>query len=103
MTMNTFGINNLPDMTDAYKLVQEKAKKDYKNFTSLGQEVAFGTIGNASTSEGVFWEVMNASAVLELPVLMSIWDDDYGISVDNSYQTTKSSISESIFVFNSSK
>ncbi len=59
-----------------------------------GDEVAFGTIGDASTSEGHFWETMNAAGVLQVPMAMSVWDDGYGISVPNSLQTTKSSISE---------
>ncbi|MFY7930456.1 MAG: thiamine pyrophosphate-dependent dehydrogenase E1 component subunit alpha, partial [Oligoflexus sp.] len=63
-------------------------------FSRSGQEVAFGTIGNASTSEGIFWETLNAAGVLEVPVVISIWDDEYGISVPNKYQTTKESISK---------
>lgn len=63
-------------------------------FSDNGNEVAFGTIGNASTSEGPFWEVMNAACVLQVPMLMSIWDDGYGISVPASYQTAKENISE---------
>ena len=67
---------------------------DVKNFSKSGSEVAFGTIGNASTSEGLFWETMNAAGVLQVPLLMSVWDDGYGISVPAKYQTTKESISE---------
>jgi len=59
-----------------------------------GNEVAFGTIGDASTSEGHFWETINAAGVLQVPMAMSVWDDGYGISVPNKLQTTKSSISE---------
>ncbi len=59
-----------------------------------GDEVAFGTIGDASTSEGHFWETINAAGVLQVPVAMSVWDDGFGISVPNKLQTTKSSISE---------
>ncbi len=59
-----------------------------------GDEVAFGTIGDASTSEGHFWETINAAGVLQVPMAMSVWDDGFGISVPNSLQTTKSSISE---------
>ncbi|MFW7381074.1 MAG: alpha-ketoacid dehydrogenase subunit alpha/beta [Oligoflexus sp.] len=73
---------------------QNKALKDTKNFSNQGHEVAFGTIGNASTSEGIFWECLNAACVLELPLVISVWDDDYGISVPNRYQTTKESISK---------
>lgn len=63
-------------------------------FSVNGDEVAFGTIGNASTSEGLFWETMNAAGVLQVPLLISVWDDEYGISVPARYQTTKQSISK---------
>ena len=63
-------------------------------FSHQGNEVAFGTIGNASTSEGVFWECLNAAGVLQVPMAVSVWDDGYGISVPTKYQTTKESISE---------
>jgi 2-oxoisovalerate dehydrogenase E1 component len=62
-------------------------------FSDKGNEVAFATIGDASTSEGVFWETLNAAGVLQVPLLISVWDDGYGISVPKSYQTTKESIS----------
>jgi 2-oxoisovalerate dehydrogenase E1 component len=65
-----------------------------RNFSDAGNEIAFGTIGNASTSEGLFWEAMNAAGVLQIPMLMSVWDDDYGISVHAKHQTTKQSISK---------
>ncbi|PLW97771.1 MAG: transketolase [Marinilabiliales bacterium] len=71
-------------------------KKEFAKFSVKGNEVAFGTIGDASTSEGHFWEVMNAAAVLQVPVAMSVWDDGYGISVPKKYQTAKSSISEAL-------
>jgi pyruvate/2-oxoglutarate/acetoin dehydrogenase E1 component/TPP-dependent pyruvate/acetoin dehydrogenase alpha subunit len=64
------------------------------NFSHNGNEVAWGTIGNASTSEGPFFEAINAAGVLEIPMVISIWDDDYGISVHSKYQTTKQDISE---------
>jgi 2-oxoisovalerate dehydrogenase E1 component len=64
------------------------------NISRNGDEVAFGTIGDASTSEGHFWETINAAGVLQVPMAMSVWDDGFGISVPNSLQTTKSSISE---------
>ena len=73
--------------------------KDLKNasqFSNNGNEVAFGTIGDASTSEGVFWETMNAAAVLQVPMAVSIWDDGYGISVAKEHQTVKGSISEAL-------
>ncbi|WP_306640094.1 alpha-ketoacid dehydrogenase subunit alpha/beta [Sanyastnella coralliicola] len=68
-------------------------------FTEKGNEVAFGTIGDASTSEGLFWETMNAAAVLQVPMAMSVWDDGYGISVPKKYQTVKESISEALSGF----
>ncbi len=70
---------------------------DLKQFTNLsvnGNEIAFGTIGNASTSEGMFYEAINASGVLQVPMLISVWDDGYGISVPAEYHTTKSNISK---------
>ncbi|MFQ5435835.1 MAG: thiamine pyrophosphate-dependent dehydrogenase E1 component subunit alpha, partial [Anaerolineae bacterium] len=63
-------------------------------FSRNGNEVAFGTIGNASTAEGLFWEAINAIGVLQTPVVLSIWDDGYGISVPNKYQITKENLSE---------
>ncbi|HTN21983.1 MAG TPA: thiamine pyrophosphate-dependent enzyme [Pelobium sp.] len=68
--------------------------KEFSNFSVNGNEVAFGTIGNASTSEGVFFEAINAAGVLQIPMAISIWDDNYGISVPAKYQTTKEDISE---------
>ena len=66
----------------------------FTHFTNKGNEVAFGTIGDASTSEGHFWETMNAAGVLQVPMAMFVWDDGYGISVPQKYQTTKQNISE---------
>lgn len=63
-----------------------------REFSVNGNEVAFGTIGNASTSEGLFFEALNAAGVLQVPMLMSIWDDAYGISVPQEYHTTKGDI-----------
>jgi 2-oxoisovalerate dehydrogenase E1 component len=68
--------------------------KDKTKFSINGNEVAWGTIGNASTSEGLFFEAFNAAGVLQIPMLISIWDDEYGISVHAKYQTTKENISE---------
>lgn len=76
-----------------------KDLEDFKKFTNGGNEVAFGTIGDASTSEGPFWEVMNAAGVLQVPMVMSVWDDGYGISVSRDKQTTKGSISEALAGF----
>ncbi|MFB6341323.1 thiamine pyrophosphate-dependent enzyme [Saccharicrinis sp. FJH62] len=82
-----------------------QASKLYRNNPDLshlqsmsknGNEVAFGTIGDASTSEGQFWESINAAGVLQIPMAISIWDDGYGISVPRSVQTTKDSISEAL-------
>ena len=65
---------------------------DFTDFSRNGDEVAFGTIGNASCAEGVFWETVNAAGVLQVPMLLSVWDDGYGISVPNELQVTKSDI-----------
>ena len=74
----------------------DKALHEMTNFTNKGNEVAFGTIGDASTSEGPFWESINAAGVLQIPFAMSIWDDGYGISVPREFQTTKGSISTAL-------
>jgi len=79
-----------------------QASKIYKNidgldslkFSNNGNEVAWGTIGNASTSEGIFFETVNAASVLQVPMVISIWDDEYGISVHAKHQTTKENISK---------
>lgn len=68
--------------------------KNHTKFSDNGNEVAWGTIGNASTSEGLFFETINAAGVLQVPMIMSVWDDDYGISVHARHQTTKENISE---------
>lgn len=78
----------------ASKLYREnKALSNLTDYSINGNEIAFGTIGNASTSEGGFWEVVNAGGVLQVPMLISIWDDEYGISVHAKYQTTKENLS----------
>src|SRR5256886_828133 len=69
-------------------------KETQDGFSVNGNEVAFGTIGDAATSEGLFWESINAAGVLQVPLAMSVWDDGYGISVPISQETTKSSISD---------
>lgn len=71
----------------------------FAGFSFRGNEVAFGSIGDASTSEGPFWETMNAAGVLQVPMVMSVWDDGYGISVPRDLQTTKNSISEALSGF----
>lgn len=68
--------------------------QEFKLFSNGGNEVAFGTIGDASTSEGMFWETINAAGVLQVPMVISVWDDGHGISVPKKYQTTKEDISE---------
>ncbi len=68
--------------------------KPFANLSHNGDEIAFGTIGNASTSEGMFFEAINAAGVLQVPMLTAVWDDAYGISVPEEYQTTKGSISK---------
>ena len=81
----------------ASKLYRENpALKYLSNFSHNGNEIAFGTIGNASTSEGLFFESINAAGVLQIPMLISVWDDAYGISVPAAYHTTKEDISEAL-------
>ncbi|MFY0625726.1 MAG: transketolase [Reichenbachiella sp.] len=82
---------------------QNSSLKEFTKFSKNGNEVAFGTIGNASTSEGHFFEMMNAAGVLQVPLVLSVWDDEYGISVPNKYQTTKSSISKAMEGFKRKK
>ena len=89
-----------------------QASKMYRNieelkgdnpFSENGNEIAFGTIGNASTSEGHFFETINAAGVLQVPMVMSVWDDEYGISVHAKHQTTKENISEILKGFQRTK
>jgi pyruvate/2-oxoglutarate/acetoin dehydrogenase E1 component/TPP-dependent pyruvate/acetoin dehydrogenase alpha subunit len=75
---------------------QSPSLSSASKFSHKGDEVAFATIGNAATSEGLFWEAINAAGVLQIPLVVSVWDDDYGISVHNRYQTVKGSISEAL-------
>lgn len=89
----------LAQASKVYRHNKDLQKGEFTRFSNGGNEVAFGTIGDASTSEGVFWESMNAIGVLQLPVVMSVWDDGYGISVPKKYQTTKESISEALSGF----
>lgn len=77
-----------------YKINEQLHNEEFAKYSNKGNEVAFGTIGDASTSEGLFWETINAAGVLQVPMLMSVWDDGHGISVPKKYQTTKESISE---------
>ena len=77
-----------------YRINKDLQQGKFTNLSDKGNEVAFGTIGDASTSEGHFWETINAAGVLQVPMLVSVWDDGHGISVPKKYQTTKESISE---------
>lgn len=76
---------------------------DKTNFSNQGKEIAWGTIGNASTSEGHFWESINAAGVMQVPMLISIWDDEYGISVHAKHQTTKQNLSSILSGFKTDK
>lgn len=78
----------------ASKLFRELSEIQNSKFSNNGNEISWGTIGNASTSEGVFFETINAGGVLQVPMVISVWDDAYGISVPAKYQTTKENISE---------
>jgi 2-oxoisovalerate dehydrogenase E1 component len=82
---------------------QNKELHKYTTLSVQGNEVAFGSIGDASTSEGHFWETINAAGVLQVPMAISVYDDGYGISVPKKYQTTKGSISEILKGFESEK
>ncbi|WP_461534118.1 alpha-ketoacid dehydrogenase subunit alpha/beta [Sinomicrobium sp.] len=81
-------------LAQASKIYRQVPETNSKGFSEGGNEVAWGTIGNASTSEGLFFETINAAGVLQVPMVVSIWDDMYGISVHAKHQTTKESISE---------
>ncbi|MGB3592443.1 MAG: thiamine pyrophosphate-dependent enzyme [Nonlabens sp.] len=82
-------------LAQASKIYRHNDLLDKDNgFSNHGNEVAWGTIGNASTSEGLFWETFNAAGVLQVPMIISVWDDDYGISVHARHQTTKENISK---------
>ena len=83
-------------LAQASKIYRDLNIKNSKNFSDNGNEIAWGTIGNASTSEGMFFEAINAAGVLQVPMVVSIWDDGYGISVSNEEQTTKQNISEAL-------
>lgn len=82
-------------LAQASKLYRHlKGLENFTNFSEGGNEIAFGTIGDASTSEGLFWETINAGGVLQVPMVVCVWDDGHGISVPKKFQTTKESISE---------
>lgn len=82
----------LAQASKVYKTIE--GFDDAQKFSKNGKEVAWGTIGNASTSEGLFFETINAAGVLQVPMVISVWDDDYGISVHAKHQTTKENISK---------
>jgi pyruvate/2-oxoglutarate/acetoin dehydrogenase E1 component/TPP-dependent pyruvate/acetoin dehydrogenase alpha subunit len=87
-------------LAQASKIYRNVANlENLTNFSNKGNEVAWGTIGNASTSEGLFFETINAAGVLQVPMVMSVWDDEYGISVHAKHQTTKENISEILMGF----
>ena len=81
-------------LAQASKIYRNVAGINQSLFSESGNEIAWGTIGNASTSEGLFFETINAAGVLQVPMVMSVWDDEYGISVHARHQTTKENISE---------
>lgn len=87
--------------SSAFRHIEEL--KDFKTLSDNGNEVCFCTIGDASTSEGQFWETINAAGVLQVPLAVFVWDDGYGISVPKKYQTTKGSISEALKGFQKHK
>lgn len=81
-------------LAQASKIYRNVEGIDTENFSKNGDEIAWGTIGNASTSEGLFWETFNAAGVLQVPMVINVWDDEYGISVHAKHQTTKENISK---------
>lgn len=81
-------------LAQASQIYRQVPGVNQENFSNSGNEVAWGTIGNASTSEGLFFETINAAGVLQVPMVISVWDDEYGISVHARHQTTKESISK---------
>jgi TPP-dependent pyruvate/acetoin dehydrogenase alpha subunit len=92
----------LAQASQVYRNNPELAKNN-PGFTAKGSEIAFATIGNSSCAEGHFWEAVNAIGVLQVPVIISIWDDGYGISVANDVQMTKSDVSEVLKGFQKDK
>ncbi len=90
-------------LAQASKIYRNVTGIDQEKFSDNGNEIAWGTIGNASTSEGHFWETINAAGVLQVPMVISVWDDEYGISVHARHQTTKENISEILSGFQRDK
>ena len=87
----------------ASKIYRKNNIKGSDKYSNNGNEIVWGTIGNASTSQGIFFEAVNACGVLQIPAVINIWDDDYGISVHNKDHTTKESISKVLSGFQVSK
>jgi len=83
----------------ASKIYRENKSIDSSMFSNKGNEIAWGTIGDSATSEGLFFETINAAGVLQIPIIISVWDDNYGISVPSKYQTTKGDISKVLIGF----
>ena len=90
-------------LAQASKIYRNVEGVNTRNFSTSGNEVAWGTIGNASTSEGLFFETINAAGVLQVPMVISVWDDEYGISVHAKHQTSKENISEILKGFQRTK
>ncbi|HRP16480.1 MAG TPA: thiamine pyrophosphate-dependent enzyme, partial [Ginsengibacter sp.] len=87
-------------MAQASKLFRNNAElQEFAGLSHNGNEVCFATIGDSATSEGPFWETLNAAAVMQVPLAVFVWDDGYGISVPKEYQTVKASISEALAGF----
>lgn len=93
----------LAQASKVYRAQKDLQKGEFTKFSNVGNEVAFGSIGDASTSEGIFWETLNAAGVMQVPMVMSVWDDGYGISVEKKFQTIKESISEALSGFQQTK
>ena len=90
-------------LAQASKIYKDLNIANSEKFSSNGNEIAWGTIGDAATSEGLFFESINAAGVMQIPMIISIWDDNYGISVSSEYQTTKGDISEVLKGFKKDK
>ena len=86
-------------LAQASKIFKEVTFEGSEKFSKNGNEIAFGTIGDASTAEGHFWETLNAACALQVPMIVSIWDDGYGISVPTHNQRAKVDIAEMLSGF----
>ncbi len=89
----------LAQASKVYRAQKDLHNGEFMKFSQKGNEVAFGSIGDASTSEGIFWETLNAAGVMQVPMVMSVWDDGYGISVEKKFQTIKENISKALSGF----